>query len=193
MNPTFWSDFWPNFAATIVGVAAGIPIGFWLNRHAERSAAERRRKEIRAAEARRVSEEKQRTREALEQLEPAIRAHAGWFKILGAWSNMNEYHEGPLAELWIVLRGQIVPAHLSDRRLFGDLAVHFERCVRFDELVRLRASLSMAGPPLQQTRTQTDEAAIKTRLNNMTKAVGADPEKIANRVAGEIASLQSPA
>lgn len=188
---SFWSDFWPNFAATIVAVAAGIPIGLWLDRHADRLAARSRAAEAKEAEKRRVAEEVERTRQALEQLEPVIRGHAAWFSILGAWGNLNAYHDGPLVEPWIALRDQIVPAHLNDRRLFGDLAVHFERCARLDELVRLRASLSIAGPPAQHSRMLIDEEAIKTRLNNMTKAEGAAPDKIAQRVANEAALLSN--
>jgi hypothetical protein len=187
---SFWPSFLPNFAATIAAVVGGIPIGLWLNRRAERSVARARVGELREADQRRVTDERARAREALEQLEPVVRSHAPWFRILGAWGNLNEYHEGPLAELWMVLRGQIIPAHLSDRRLFGDLAIHFERCVRLDELVRLRSSLSLAGPPAQQQRVTDDHRAIQTRLNNMIHAEAADPEHIADRTVAEIDRLK---
>lgn len=185
----FWSSFWPNFVATIIALVAGIPAGLWLNRQAERSAAAARSREAQEADERRQAEARSRTRETLEQLEPVVRGHSGWFRTLGTWGNLNEYHEGPLAELWMVLRNQIVTSHLSDQRLFGDLAVHFERCQRLDELVRLRSALSLAGPAAQQSRTQVEMEAIKTCLNNMTKAEGANPEAIADRMAAEIAFL----
>ncbi len=175
---SFWSDFWPDFAATIIAVVLGIPAGLWLDRRAERR-----------ADKRRLAAERARTREAREQLEPVIRDQAGWFRILGAWGNLNEFYEGPLAELWMVLRGQIVASHLTDHRLFGDLAVHFERCVRLDDLVRLRSSLVVTGPPIQHQRVLDEDEAIKTRLNNMTKAEGANPEKLADRVVEEVQRL----
>ena len=115
MLASFWSSFWPDFAATILGVAAGIPIGLWLDRRAERSAIRARAQEFRQAEERRILEEKTRSAEALEQLAPVIRGHVSWFAVLGAWGNLNEYHEGPLNDLWVVLRNEIVPTHLSDR------------------------------------------------------------------------------
>lgn len=177
----FWSNFWPGFAATVLGAAFGVPVGLWLNRRAERSVA-----------ATRASEERTLTSEALEQLEPIIRRHGTWFPILGAWGNLNEYFEGPLVESWMVLRSQIVASHLMDRHLFADLAAHFERCVRLDELVRLRSSLSLAGPPAQQSRVQVDQDAIVTRLNNMKNATSANPVNLADRVAAEIRALSAP-
>lgn len=174
---------------TIVAVVLGIPAGLWLDRRAERSAAQARANEIRDADERRLAEERNRTREALEQLEPVIHGHAAWFRILGAWKNLNEYYEGPLIELWMVLRSQIVPIHLSDRRLFGELATHFERCVRLDELVRIRSSFTLTGVPAQQQVTQIELEAIETRLNNMKNAEGATPEDLASRVADEINRL----
>jgi len=186
----FWSAFWPNLTAAIIAVTAGVPAGLWLNRQAERRLAVARERERLEAERLQIARDREMTRRALEQLEPVIRAHTGWFRILGAWGNLNEYHEGPLAEPWTIVRDRIVPRHLGDWRLPGDLAVHFERCVRLDHLVRLRSSMSLAGPPAQQERASVDGAAIKTRLNNMTKAEGADPDHLAARVATEIATLK---
>ena len=187
---SFFTSFWPNFTATMIAVVVGIPAGLWLNRRAEESAAEARAVEQRHEYDRRLSEERLRTCEALEQLEPVVRAHKSWFAILGAWGNLNEIFDGPLSELWVILRGQVVPSHLTDRRLFGDLGIHFERCTRLDELVRLRASLSRAGPSAQQEQVVIDQQAVQTRINNIKNAEGADPEKIASRVKVEIDQLR---
>lgn len=189
MDGSFWANFWPAFTATIGGVIVGVPVALWIDRHAEQRAALRREEQHRLAEQRRLEEERARTCEVLKQLEPVIRRHAEWFSDLGAWSNLYEYYEGPLEELWKVLRQQIVSTHLSDRRLFGDLAIHFERCGRLDELVRLRATLSLAGPSAQQARVQTELEAIQTRLNSMKNAQDVQPEELAKRVAAEISAL----
>lgn len=41
---TFWSDFWPNLASTLVGVGVGVPFGLWLNRKAVEHGDTARRK-----------------------------------------------------------------------------------------------------------------------------------------------------
>lgn len=191
MLVAFWFNFWPNFAATIIAVIAGIPAGLWLDRRAERSAARARAVEQEEDERRQRTEQRERTCSALQQLEPVIRAHAPWFKILGSWGNLNEFHEGPMAEPWLVVRAQIAASLLHDRSLLGDLAVHFERCLRMDELVRLRSSFAITGVSAQHQRVLTEEEAIKTRLNNMRNAEGADPTALADRVAAEVDRLHS--
>ena len=173
---SFWASFWPTFAATIVGVVGGIPTGLWLNRRAERSAADRR-----------SATERAQTREALVQLEPIIRGH----KRCGS-RDLNEYYDGPLSELWVVLRTQIVASHLTDGRLYGDLAVHFERCVRLDDLIRMRSSLTVAGPPPGYEDLTRNLEAIETRLLNISRADGAAPDSIADRVRAEIDLLHHP-
>lgn len=39
----FWSGFWPNLAATLVGIILGVPTALWLNRYVGRAAERNRR------------------------------------------------------------------------------------------------------------------------------------------------------
>ena len=78
------------------------------------------------------------------------------------------------------ITGSTDPPDLADADLIieavtEDLDIKLDVFRRLDELVRLRSSLSLAGPSAQQAQVVIDQQAIQTRMNNIKNAEGSRP------------------
>jgi hypothetical protein len=115
--PTFWEDFWPNFAATAAGIILGLPLAFWINRHAARL-GERNRRDA----------EKSQVANVLHTIELAIRANGPrldrFAKVL---ANRNTLFDTGLdTSAWEAVQG-ILNASFNTPDLRQRLAYHFSR------------------------------------------------------------------
>jgi hypothetical protein len=109
-----WSTFWPEVAATAVGVAVGVPIGLWLARWARRHARKAERQRLnRALQV--VTEALDENRELLNRLLSTLKAGDSLATVLPL-----------LISAWETARPDITP-NLDDAGLVAHLARHFER------------------------------------------------------------------
>lgn len=114
---TFWSDFWPNLAATAVGVAVGVPLGLWLNRRAVDHGEEARRRGERAG----VSH-------TLEALGTSVQDNVGRLETFSAVLSRKEtlFDTGLDGSAWAALQAGLT-SELKDPTLRQLLARFFAR------------------------------------------------------------------
>lgn len=131
----FWSDFLPNFAATLTGILLGIPVALWLAGKEARSHASSRRDELKA-----------RRTEVSELLRNVLRANA---------IELRRVHQIILdqesvtdlrlqLEVWRVLRSDVMEV-FDSRELRAGLATHFEAVETLARNVSEQASRHLAG------------------------------------------------
>lgn len=113
----FWSAFWPSLAATIVGIAVGLPLALWINRHAMAHGERQRRLNERNAVA-----------HALAVLETAITENR---KRLQRFANVlaenkTLFDTGLDAATWEAVQAALT-AELRDPDRRQRLAYHFSR------------------------------------------------------------------
>ncbi|MBF6989294.1 hypothetical protein [Cupriavidus sp. IK-TO18] len=121
----FWAGFWPNVAATFLGVIAGVPVALWLNRLSIRQANAR----LRAGELEHLRVGLEAVLTAFNHNRPRIRA------LLEMPTDQFPLDLELDTSAWEVSRDQIVPV-LREADLQRRIAYHFDR---LQSLARLSA------------------------------------------------------
>lgn len=121
----FWTGFWPNIAATFLGVIAGVPAALWLNRLS-----------VQQANARLQAEEQRRLRVGLEAVLTACSHNQQRMEVLLSMP----VGQSPLdleldTSAWEASKQQILPV-LRDADLQCRIAFHFDRIKTLSRLLR---------------------------------------------------------
>lgn len=144
----FLTAFWPNLAATLVGVALGLPIAMWVNRLALRGAERTARKS-----------QAQRVDHALKVLISAMQANAVLLREYAELleSGMISWRLRLDVSAWEAIKGDFV-AELTDPALRQQVAFHFSQLVVLSAInqeflgFNFGTNASMSGA--RDTRTQ---------------------------------------
>lgn len=172
----FWDAFWPNVAATIVGVVIGGPIALYTNALAQRW-----------AHARAKEDGTVRLRSALSVLVSAIEYNDTKLTILQLRLHQSSavFELGVDTAAWEAIKEQVVE-NLSDPDLYRRLALHHSDlqslsrlCVLYLDMVAGMASVfggvegtreSLRGFLLKRTKQLREQAAsLKTELIVLTQ------------------------
>jgi hypothetical protein len=123
---TYWESFWPELAATLVGVVVGVPLALLINRWTYGW----QQKRARAAAAQRLAT-------ALTVVLESLTWNRDRAKKLGQVEESEEILDSGLeVGRWEVVRDQVV-AELGDAELQGKLAYFFSQVSALDRLVNL--------------------------------------------------------
>jgi hypothetical protein len=141
----FWRQFLQNFAATLLGVAIGIPVAFWWDRFQHR---------------RRQADELERLRIALLTIVDAIDVNTKTFHAVLAEIVEKPFYAPDLdVARWAAVQGEVI-AHMRDPELQGDLAHYFERVAAFREANRLYAMAETNGTASDRSKKDIRGAIV---------------------------------
>ena len=115
----FLSAFWPNLAATLVGVALGLPIAMWVNRLA-----------LKGTERTTQKVQSQRVHHALQVLVSAMEANGGLLREYAQVLSVGQlkWQLGLDVSAWDAIKADFV-AELTDPSLRREVAFHFSQLV----------------------------------------------------------------
>lgn len=176
---TFWSAFWPNLAATLVGVVLGVPIALWLNGLAGRGATRSRE-----------ALERELLRNGLEVTESAISHNREQLKVLLDIIKKNQ----ALFELkvdtaaWEASRDQVAPL-LRRPDLHRRIAYHFLRMSQMARLTGLYLDM-VAGVPAAVGGIEHSRAALRNHLTTSATELIADAEGLIREIADVLQSAR---
>jgi hypothetical protein len=157
----FLTAFWPNLAATLVGVALGLPIAMWVNRLA-----------LRGAERTAQKSQAQRVDHALQVLISAMQANAvllrEYAELLAA--GKVKWRLALDVSAWEAIKGDFI-AELTDPALRQEVAFHFSQLTVLGALNQeylgfgFGTNASMSGA--DATRTSIGQN-LKTMCNELS-------------------------
>jgi hypothetical protein len=167
----FWTDFWPNFVSTLIGVGLGVPVALQLNRlnvtHADRV---------------RVAAETARVLEALTSMRRSLEGNLSRLQAL-----LKERERGGLSypltldvSTWDVLGVQLAGT-IKDPVLLSRLAHHYDR---LEQLRRLNERLFdvVAGVASTLTSAETVKQALANEYTNEARELKVDCEGLLDKV-----------
>ncbi len=131
----FWTNFWPNLAATVIGVALGLPFAFWLNRKAVAWGENARRKD-----------ERDEISNCLLAIRLTITTNLTRLKAYQAAVSTDNtlFDTGFDTSAWAALQGGLT-SELADPELRQELARFFTRLSRLGVLNDRLGELLIAG------------------------------------------------
>lgn len=160
---SFWSAFWPNFAATLVGAAAGIPSGLWIAGRQQRDSQKRQ-----------ADDRKARLGAITALLREALDANAKELERIAAVLAKRDVPAVTTLrlEVWTVLRVDALQL-IDDRRLQADLATHFEASERLERQVAeqvYRALSRLGNEPRGEAAQQVTQMESVVASSTVTSA-----------------------
>jgi len=181
---SFLSDFWPNLAATVVGVTLGIPIGLWTNR-----------KMIAHEKQTQDAEDRARFRTGLEEVLAILRANAFNAEVTVCILRDEVVEDVPPdpkldSTAWEAYRSDVA-SMLRDPRLHVRLALYFERVAlakRLAEPLMLHAL---------ESEVATEDSSAKTRMMRKGLAmllsdIKTDGELLIDAIGKKLESFRHP-
>jgi hypothetical protein len=163
----FWEAFWPNLAATVIGVVFGVPAALFLSARGSREAAASKHKE-----------DHDRLRAALTGISTSMdhntAALGGLAKLLTDKRPWADYRDIDISA-WDACKDEIVPI-LRDPDLQRRLAFHFHRLDILTHLVKSHLDLVLTGARPDAVKY------LEEKLIEQAGELGVESARIANEV-----------
>jgi hypothetical protein len=169
-DSSFWDAFWPNMAATFIGVALGIPSALWINRVATR--ASNRREQLRQIE---------QLRSLATTLQTSIQHNLEPLRLLAALTPDSIcWVTGLEHAIWQISQEDAVKV-LSNYALKVDLARHFENLAQLEKLndqyIKLFMEASAGEVPAADIRI-----TVRSLIVAIASQAGREGEGLARRL-----------
>jgi hypothetical protein len=168
---SFWSNFWPGMASTIVGVVIGVPIALWLAHYGAL-----------IQEPARQAEERARLQRGLQSLATAVRHNTERLRHLSETLQKDQvpFDVGLDVSAWEVSKQEITP-FLQDADMQRRIAYHFTRT---ESLRRLAALLldQYVGVTSVLVNAPQNRQALRNRMQSETDNLYREPEGLANDI-----------
>jgi hypothetical protein len=161
----FLEAFWPNLAATIVGVVLGVPIAFWINRRM-----------LAAGERAKLTDDKHQLTRSLEVIRDALNANHTQLTRLVALLDADHVPLDTRLNIaaWEAVKSEVIRT-LRDPLLQARFAAHFERlhtvntlnALHLENILGVSAALKSAPltPPTKEV-IKDELRALAVRLRN---------------------------
>jgi hypothetical protein len=171
--PDFFSAFWPNLAATALGVVFAVPVGLYVNRLV-----------VARSQRAQAAEERRRLVNALSVVVENLQAN------LPSLGNISKAYKSPTETAffdsqldtapWEAVRSEVVE-HLGDPGLQGRLAAHFADIDRLNRLAQLHFEYGW-GMLSSLSGSEKVRGPIRERVGKLAEALEAQAADLVTEV-----------